>query len=68
MSSRRRNTFGRATEPKCKLMLAKSPENDHKKIWSWLLQYFSSYRVNSDSVTHTYGTGHRYILAYWRQG
>jgi len=30
----------RATEPKCKLMLAKINKSAHKK-WSWLLQYFS---------------------------
>ena len=28
----RRKTYGRATEPKCKLMLAKSPKSAHKKL------------------------------------
>ena len=32
-------TSGTATEPKCKLMLAKSTKSAHKN-WSWLLQYF----------------------------
>ena len=67
-----------ATEPKCKLMLPKSPENAHKN-WTWSLQYFSapqiqpacwhcapykftyyyysSYGVNSESVTYI----HAYI-------
>jgi len=34
----------------CKLMLVKSPESAYKK-WSWSLQYFLSYRVNSNAVT-----------------
>jgi len=29
---RRHNTSGRAIEPKCKLMLVKSPDSIHKKI------------------------------------
>ena len=41
--------FNIVTEPKCKLMLAKSPETEsptvHTKYWSSSLQYFTSYRV-----------------------
>ena len=38
----RRKTSERATEPKCKLLLAKSPESVHKKIGA---DRFSIFRV-----------------------
>jgi len=52
------NTSGKATEQKCKFVLAKSPES---------LQYFLRYRVNSKVARHihtygwTYGTAWHYI-------
>jgi len=48
-----------------KLVLAKSPENVHKLK---LLQYFSSYRVNSETVTYTQYTVHTrtYVLTELR--
>jgi len=58
----------------CITQTVKSPESVYNKIWSWSLQYFSSYRIYS-KVLHTYiqtyrrtdgrtdGTGHRYIPA-----
>ena len=48
------NISGRATESKCKLMLAKSPESVHKKIGA---DRSSIFRVI------VYGTGHCYISA-----
>jgi len=59
----------RATKPKCKLMLAKSPESVHKKIGAGRSSNFRVIFANSESVTHTrtytyartYGTDRRYI-------
>ena len=66
----RRNTSGRATEPKCELMLAKSPESVHKKL-ELIAPVFFELSCNSKVVTHirtdgrtdwrAYGTSQRYI-------
>jgi len=44
-----RKTYGRATEPKCKLMLPKSPQ---KMQLIAPVFFFLSYHVNNESVTY----------------
>ena len=44
-------TSGRATEPKCKLMLAKSPESTHKKLELTIAVFFE---LSSDHQVVTY--------------
>ena len=54
--SRRRNTSGRATGPKCKLMLTISPESVHKKLDLIAPVFFELWCNNSKVVTRIRST------------